>query len=146
MPDAEIFLHQRRIRLDFGDRGLGLLDVVTILEPTKQLRLESATALGQPLSGYHMHMGATSGPATGTPFATVGNQPEGATCGRIAGTYLHGLFAADGFRRAFLDSLGAPTSDLAYDASIDTTLDALAAHLASHLDLDALLAMAREID
>ncbi|HEY9009594.1 MAG TPA: cobyric acid synthase, partial [Devosia sp.] len=125
--------------------GLGLLDVTTILEPTKQLRLESATALGQPLSGYHMHMGTTSGPATGTPFAVVGNRPEGATSSRISGTYLHGLFAADGFRRAFLENLGAPTSGLAYEASIEATLDALALHLEAHLHLDALLALARPI-
>lgn len=125
--------------------GLGLLDVTTTLEPVKQLRLESATALGQPLSGYHMHMGSTLGPATQNPFAVVGNQPEGATSGRIAGTYLHGLFAADGFRSAFLQDLGAPTSDLAYDASIDATLDGLADHLEAHLDIEALLALAKPI-
>jgi adenosylcobyric acid synthase len=125
--------------------GLGLLDVSTRLEPTKQLRLEAATALGQPLSGYHMHMGSRLGPATQMPFAIVGNQPEGATTGRISGTYLHGLFAADGFRSAFLKSLGAPTSDLAYDASIDATLDAFAAHLEANLDIEALLALAAPI-
>jgi adenosylcobyric acid synthase len=125
--------------------GLGLLDVTTTLEPVKQLRLESAHALGQPLSGYHMHMGTTSGPATLTPFAVVGNQPEGATTGRIFGTYLHGLFAADGFRSAFLANLGATTSDLGYEASVDQTLDALAAHLEAHLDIEALLALASPI-
>ncbi len=125
--------------------GLGLLDVVTTLEPVKQLRLESATALDQPLSGYHMHMGTTSGPATNRPFAMVSNQPEGATSGRISGTYLHGLFAADGFRSAFLRNLGAPASDLDYEASIDATLDAFAAHLENHLDIEALLALAQPI-
>ncbi len=125
--------------------GLGLLDVATTLAPVKQLRLESATALGQPLSGYHMHMGTTSGSATGYPFAVVGNQPEGATSGRIAGTYLHGLFAADGFRSAFLQNLSAPTSDLAYERDVDATLDAFAAHLEAHLDIEALLALARPI-
>ncbi|HEY0854408.1 MAG TPA: cobyric acid synthase CobQ, partial [Devosia sp.] len=103
------------------------------------------TAFGQPLSGYHMHMGTTAGPATGTPFAVVGNQSEGATSGRISGTYLHGLFAADGFRSAFLQMLGAPTSDLAYEASIDATLDAFAAHLEAHVDIEALLALAAPI-
>ncbi|RYE86606.1 MAG: cobyric acid synthase [Hyphomicrobiales bacterium] len=125
--------------------GLGLLDVATTLEPTKQLRLESARALGQPLSGYHMHMGTTRGPATSNPFATVGDAPEGATFGPVSGTYLHGLFAADAFRSAFLAERGAPTSDLAYEASIDQTLDALAAHLEAHLDIEALLALAGPI-
>jgi adenosylcobyric acid synthase len=125
--------------------GLGLLDVETTLEPHKQLRLETASALGQPISGYHMHMGVTSGPDTQSPFASVGNMPEGANSGRIWGTYLHGLFAADGFRSAFLARLGAPISDLAYERSIETTLDALAAHFEAHLDLDALLALGREL-
>lgn len=125
--------------------GLGLLDVETELGPAKQLRLERATALGQPLAGYHMHMGVTHGPDTQNAFAVVAGAAEGASTGRVMGTYLHGLFAADGFRTAFLDRLGASTSDLAYERSIDTTLDQLAAHLERHLDLDRLLALASEI-
>lgn len=125
--------------------GLSLLDVETELAPVKQLRLESATALGHPLSGYHMHMGVTRGPDTENPFALVAGEPEGASTGRLMGTYLHGLFAADGFRSAFLGSLGALTSDLAYERSIETTLDQLATHLETHLDLDHLLTLASEI-
>ena len=61
------------------------------------------------------------------------------------GTYLHGLFAADAFRRDFLARLGIATDPLLdFEADIDATLDALAAHIETHLDLDALLAMARE--
>jgi adenosylcobyric acid synthase len=126
-------------------QGLGLLDVETELAPVKQLRLESATALGQPLSGYHMHMGVTRGPDTQNSFARVAGAPEGASTGRVMGTYLHGLFAADAFRSAFLDRLGAPISDLAYERGIDTTLDELAAHLEAHLDLAHMLTLATEI-
>jgi len=125
--------------------GLGLLEVDTTLAPTKQLRLESAAAFGQPIAGYHMHMGVTTGPATQHPFARVGNAPEGASTGRVMGTYLHGLFAGDAFRTAFLAALGAGTSDLAYERSIETTLDGLAAHLEAHLDLDRLLTLARPL-
>jgi adenosylcobyric acid synthase len=130
--------------------GLGLLDVETILAPTKQLRLENAVeaASGLPLSGYHMHMGVTEGPDADHPFARIGNASEGAISadGLVTGTYLHGLFSADAFRAAFLARLGvAHTGGTSYEAGIDATLDALAAHLEFHLDLDALLDLARPI-
>lgn len=124
--------------------GLGLLDVETVLEGKKQLRAEAARSrlTGEALSGYHMHMGRTVGPDAARPFAEVAGGDEGAVSadGRVMGTYLHGLFAADGFRRAFL-GLGA--SKLGYEAHVEAVLDALAAHLERHLDLDALLRMAR---
>ena len=124
--------------------GLGLLDLETILTPTKQLRSEAAihVASGQPLAGYHMHMGVTEGTGRARPFARVGGEPEGAVSadGRVMGTYLHGLFAADTFRRAFLGTAASP--DIAYEAGIETVLDGLARHLEKHLDIDKLLALA----
>ena len=127
--------------------GLGLLDVETILSNTKQLRVENARHLasGQAISGYHMHMGVTEGADRGRPFAEVDGVPEGAVSadGRVAGTYLHGLFAADGFRRAMLGHAASP--DFAYESMVEQTLDDLAAHLERHLDLDALLALAEPV-
>lgn len=128
--------------------GLGHLDVTTVLEDQKQLRLEQATdaVSGEALTGYHMHMGVTAGPDTSRPFAEVAGKPEGArsASGRVMGTYLHGLFAADGFRRDFLARLGIRTDPLLdFEADIEATLDALATHLETHLDLDAILALAR---
>jgi len=128
--------------------GLGLLEVRTEMDVTKQLRLDTARHLasGEALSGYQMHMGVTQGAAGARPFAEVAGVPEGAQSanGRIMGTYLHGLFAADGFRRAFLSGLGAdPDPELDYAQSIETVLDALAAHLERSLDLDGVLALAR---
>jgi adenosylcobyric acid synthase len=127
--------------------GLGLLDLETTLTPVKQLRVEHAmqATTGLPIAGYHMHMGVTKGPDCANPFAYVHATPEGAISpdGRVAGTYLHGLFAADAFRRAFLGN--AATGDLNYEAGVEATLDALAAHLESHLDLDALLALAQPV-
>src|SRR5690606_27700032 len=60
--------------------GLGLLDIETVLGDQKQLRLENAADAisGLPLTGYHMHMGVTSGPDTARPFAHVSGAPEGA--------------------------------------------------------------------
>lgn len=129
--------------------GLGHLKVTTRLEGQKQLRLENAVdaIAGLPLSGYHMHMGVTAGSDTKRPFAMVDGAPEGARSGngKIMGTYLHGLFAADTFRRDFVARLGIATDPLLdFNADIDATLDALGAHMEAHLDLDAILALARE--
>ncbi|HEY8595021.1 MAG TPA: cobyric acid synthase [Devosiaceae bacterium] len=129
--------------------GLGLLDVDTVLTGQKELRVETAreTTSGEALTGYHMHMGETRGPDAGRPFASVSGVPEGARSadGRVMGTYLHGLFAADGFRRAFLARLGAEADPaLAFEPMVEKTLDDLAGHLERHIDLDALFAMARQ--
>jgi adenosylcobyric acid synthase len=52
------------------------------------------------------------------------------------GCYLHGLFASDEFRAAFLKSLRPDyTSTVAFDARVDATLDALADHLERHVDV-----------
>ncbi len=129
--------------------GLGHLDIETVMDQTKQLRLENAraTLFDLPLSGYHMHMGTTAGPDCARPFSHVEQTPDGAISanGRIIGTYLHGLFAADDFRRAFLRRLDIATDPLLdFDAQIDRTLDNLAAHIEAHIDLDFLLQLARE--
>jgi len=127
--------------------GLNLLDIDTMLGPTKELRVEHAVSAltGDPLVGYHMHMGVTRGAGLEKPFAQIGDVADGAVSadGTVMGTYLHGLFAADAFRRAFLGPAATAASSLAYEATIDATLDALAAHLERHLDLDALLELAR---
>ena len=130
--------------------GLGLLDVDTVLEPVKQLREVSGKYHGAchghcdpPLRGYHMHMGVTTGPDTGHPFAEIDGKPEGAGNALVTGTYLHGVFGSDAFRKTFLQNVANPT--LNYEASIDTTLDALAAHLEQHLDLDRLLSFAAPV-
>jgi adenosylcobyric acid synthase len=128
-----------------ASEGLGLLDVETVLTQTKVLRAENAVdvATALTLTGYHMHMGETSGPDRQRPFAHVADSPEGARSadGRVMGTYLHGLFAADAYRHAFL----ALESDLAYEAGVEAALNGLAAHLESHLDIDALLSLAGEV-
>jgi adenosylcobyric acid synthase len=133
--------------------GLGLLDVETVLRAEKTLReahgAESAT--GARVTGYEMHMGETSGPDCARPWLRIdagpgGPRPDGASSpdGRIQGCYLHGLFAGDGFRRAFLGHLkgGQREADGSYEAMIETALDALADALAANLDLDRLLEIA----
>ena len=127
--------------------GLGLLDVETLMTPDKHLTRVTAThaVSGLPIHGYEIHIGRTHGPDCARPFAQISGTPEGATSpnGRITGSYLHGMFSDDAFRHAFLADLGAAPSPYAYSADVETVLDALAAHLEQHLDINALFGLAR---
>ncbi|GJD80859.1 cobyric acid synthase [Methylobacterium gregans] len=128
--------------------GLGLLDVETVMTPEKCLEAVTGTSLadGLPFAGYEMHIGATSGPDTARPLLRLADgRLDGAVSGdgRVCGTYLHGLFADDRQRAAWLARLGAEAGGVAYEAGVDAALDALAGHLAAHVDLGRLLALAR---
>src|SRR5262249_6393846 len=128
-------------------RGLGLLDVRTVMTPDKNLtRVEAVhTATGQAITAHEMHIGRSDGGDRSRPFALVGGAPEGAISadGRVHGSYLHGLFASDHFRRAFLAEIGISASSESYRARVEETLDALADHIERHLDVEAILALAR---
>ena len=130
-----------------GDEsGLGVLDLHTELAGDKQLVEASGTErlTGQPVRGYEMHVGATTGPALSAPMLDLNGRTDGAVSadGKVMGCYLHGLFASDAFRAAFLDLLGGrATTGLAYERRIDATLDALGEHLEANLDLDSVLQM-----
>ncbi|HXY99475.1 MAG TPA: cobyric acid synthase [Stellaceae bacterium] len=127
--------------------GLGLLAVETMLAPEKILVEATGIELasGAAVSGYEMHIGRTDGPGTARPMLRLGLRADGAVSadGRIAGCHLHGLFASGAFRRAFLARLGgAGDPMLDYEARIEATLDALAAHLEANLDVPRLLEIA----
>ena len=126
--------------------GLGLLDVETRLTGEKTLdEVRGITVDGAPFHGYEMHMGATIGPDTARPFLSIGGREDGAMSGdgRVAGTYVHGLFADDRQRAAWLERLGGTAAGLDYEAGVDETLDRLAAHMETHLDIDGIIANAR---
>ncbi|WP_318764513.1 cobyric acid synthase [Agrobacterium fabrum] len=126
--------------------GLGLLDVDTVLTGDKRLVSVRATSFdGVGLSGYEMHVGETTGIAGSLVFSTIDGHNDGTISpdGRVFGTYIHGLFADDRQRSAWLERLGGQGTDLNYDAQVDAVLDRLAAHMEQHLDLDRLLAIAR---
>jgi adenosylcobyric acid synthase len=128
--------------------GLGLLDVETVLRPAKHLREvtgQSATDAA-PFRGYEMHMGETTGPDADRPLLRFDDgRGDGATSasGAVSGTYVHGLFTDDRQRAAFLRRGGAAPSAHRHDATVEATLDALAAHLEAHTDIDRLLSLAR---
>jgi adenosylcobyric acid synthase len=128
--------------------GLGLLNIETTLLPEKTLtRVKARHAGGHDIEGYEIHLGSSAGPDCARPFARIGQHDDGATSadGLVIGTYIHGCFSSDGFRRNFLQSLGAQTSNLVFEQRIETTLDELAAHLENHVNLDLLLALAGDI-
>ncbi|MBD8894058.1 cobyric acid synthase [Roseibium litorale] len=132
--------------------GLGLLDVDTMLTPEKELEQVAGfhVATGAAVSGYEIHIGRTQGTDCSRPLLEIEaapgyTKPDGAISadGRVAGTYVHGLFTSDDFRAVYLREMGAG-SGLAYDASIDAILDQLAVHLDGCLDVGALLEIARK--
>ncbi|MDX2265795.1 MAG: cobyric acid synthase [Hyphomicrobiales bacterium] len=128
--------------------GLGLLDVQTVLTAEKRVRPASGREVesGLAVSGYEIHLGRTHGPGAARPWLQIEGEPEGAVSadGRVRGSYLHGVFQADEFRRAFLTRIGvAPDAGLRYGAVVEETLDALADHLEAHMDVDAVLRIAQ---
>ncbi|WP_417668901.1 cobyric acid synthase [Roseibium sp.] len=131
--------------------GLGFLDVETVLSSDKSLVEATGKHLptGAPVSGYEIHIGRTSGPDCGRPVLHIRDADDvpkldGAMSrdGRVCGTYLHGLFTDDDFRKAYLAGFGV-ASDLAYEQSIDGILDDLAEHLAASMEVDQLLEIAQ---
>ena len=139
--------------------GLGLLEVETTLEREKMTFQVKAVTLNIPmvaqnviLQGYEIHMGDTQrGDAHPPAFKIIerlGQKVEvedGAVSkdGRVWGTYLHGLFDNDEFRRSFVDSLrenkGLVSDDrpgeFDYRSFKEQEYDKLAAVLRKELDM-----------
>ena len=127
--------------------GLGLLDVETEMKAEKTVRNVTARSVrfGVDVEGYEIHLGRTTGPDSARPVTIVEGENDGATSadGKVFGTYLHGLFSADAFRGKFLESLGVRGGGIDYRADVERAMDEIAAELETHLDCDAMLALAR---
>jgi len=132
--------------------GLGLLEAVTTFGGTKATHRTSGQIVGGPgwlgalagevVLGYEIHMGRTTG---NCPWLRLereagdsGPTPDGQVDkgGRVWGCYLHGLFANDVFRRAWLASLaGGPKGAVGASTSLDRALDRLADAVEDALDV-----------
>ncbi len=127
--------------------GLALLNVDTVMEPEKTLARKTGVSpvYRSRVDGYEIHLGRTNGPDCLRPMAQFEGINEGAKSenGRIEGTYLHGIFASDAFRAAWLASIRqSRQSSLNFEATVDTALDEIAATLETSLDIEALLSLA----
>ncbi|NDY55762.1 cobyric acid synthase [Desulfovibrio sulfodismutans] len=134
------------------EAGLGLLPLATELLPEKTLRFVAAVHLpsGSALAGYEIHHG-TSRPSCASGLVEVVRREDGQALGHARpdglawGSYLHGLFDADGFRRVWLDGLRrrkglAPrTVPTPYD--LEPALSRLADVVEAHLDMQAVAAV-----
>jgi adenosylcobyric acid synthase len=138
--------------------GLGLLETNTVFRASKQTRQCTYTVTddriapgtrGQRVSGYEIHCGQTSTQSAwlrreskSSCIETDGSFGAG---GRVWGCYLHGLFHNDGFRTAWLRSLGwtpcaspGDSPDASSHERLQTSLDRLADSFESHIDMEQL--------
>jgi adenosylcobyric acid synthase len=140
--------------------GLGLLDLKTVLTKEKMTFQVKAIPLQGlfvqeegTLQGYEIHMGETErGPSHLPAFQIVERLNQAADIedgavspdGKVWGTYLHGLFENDGFRRRFIESLrekegpaaGGEVPELNYQAFKEKEYNKLAAALRKALDIN----------
>lgn len=138
--------------------GLGLLPLSSAFGHNKRLTRVKATWLadGTPLKGYEIHHGMTTPSDSSTRFdksSQYAGSPEpmkvvaksstdealGYGAGRVWGSYIHGIFDSDGFRRSFLNDLrshkGLPPLAVHPAPSLDDELDRLAEAVLSNVDL-----------
>ncbi len=134
--------------------GLHLLPLATTLEGEKTLtRISHAdTPFGVQTSGYEIHHGQTriTRELSGMQYFSRPDSEDGpflgCALGHMVGTYLHGLFDDDFFRRAFLDTVRQSLGKNPYGRQLaswnpDAGLDRLADAVRSACDIKAILRM-----
>lgn len=138
--------------------GLGILPAATTFAAAKRtVRVRAGVTAASPLlapiaghvvDAYEIHMGHTVTDGSPAPFVVVGPDGEGVdgvvgAAGLVLGTYLHGLFADDGLRRALLGALArrrgvAPDSRWGSPQPATERYDRLAGAVTAALDVAAI--------
>lgn len=132
-----------------AEAGLGLLPLATELAAEKTLAVTRGVHVpsGQAVAGYEIHHGRTR--TTDQATVLFARREDGAPLGHghpelpVWGSYLHGIFDADGFRRLWLNGLRARRglapvgTTTPYD--LNPALDRLADVLEASLDLSGLM-------
>jgi len=139
--------------------GLGWLDISTVFEADKVTRQRRGACLGHRVTGYQIHHGRVSRPSEAAAFAVLddvhGSEAEGVgdlRLGPWAGTTLHGILEADGFRAALLEHVGARRgkrwipAGVSFTAARDAQFDRLADAVEANLDCTAIDALIRAGD
>ncbi|TFG78531.1 MAG: cobyric acid synthase, partial [Spirochaetales bacterium] len=133
--------------------GLGLLALETAFSVDKTLARSDAVWLddGSPLAGYEIHHGNTTSipqdpgdrdPLLRPAVRTMSSDIIGYRSGAVWGSYLHGIFDTDGFRRAFLNGLrerrGLAPLPIHPRPSLDENISRLADAVRESVDLGAI--------
>ena len=129
--------------------GLGLLKMKTVLEKEKRLAQVEAVHIqsGETLRGFEMHHGRSSGEPGREIFRDVGGCPGNRLggsdpTGRVWGSYLHGIFESDRFRRWFIDQIREkkglpPLKEVQASYDVEKTLARLALSVRKEMDMKA---------
>ncbi len=124
--------------------GLGLLEMTTVLEPVKSLTRQQGIhqPSGLEIHGYEIHHGLSSSGLEPL-LRFVDNKVCGSMSenGRIWGSYLHGIFDADLFRRWFIDTLRkrkglSPLKQIQASYDLEPAFDRLADIVRENVDMD----------
>lgn len=124
--------------------GLNFINATTVLAPEKTLTRVSGLHLESNLRvrGYEIHHGQSQCVDTSPIVELERGRTDGARSsnGRIWGTYLHGIFDADEFRRWFIDKLRQrrglqPKGKICSIYDLEPALDRLAESVRQNIDI-----------
>lgn len=127
-------------------QGISLLQIETILEKSKSLKRVFATHIPTKaeVEGYEIHHGKTKSVGDTRVILLNGKSEElgySDSTGRIWGTYIHGIFDKDQFRRKYLDQIRirkgkTPLVDVQVSYNLEKSLDRLAKHVRRSLNIN----------